>query len=128
MIYETLSQPLVFLILAIAGFSCGVFFDLAHFLSFLCEKSKFFSHFFSFFASASAFLLFSLVNLYCNFGRLRFFPLLTFIIFLLLQRLSLGKLFAQIGEKCYNKLAKYFERKRNERQRKKGKENKNNIV
>lgn len=106
MIYETLSQPIAIIILAIVGFIAGFLFDISKLLSFFCEKSKVALHIFQFISTLTAFIVYTYTNLLCYYGRVRFFSLFIFFGFLALQRLSLGNIFAIIMRKWYNHIEK----------------------
>lgn len=110
MIYETLSQPTALIILAITGFIAGFLFDFSKLISFFCEKSKIALHIFQFISTLLAFFIYTYTNLLCYYGRVRFFSLLIFFGFLILQRLSLGNIFAKIMRKWYNHIEKSIRR------------------
>lgn len=112
MLYQTLSQPLVFLYLFLAGVAGGLVFEL--FLLF----SKFFKHkavkqSLYFIATIFNALIFFAVNLSVNYGQFRVYALLTFVSAIILERLLLGKFFAIIFKRCYNILNGRKQKKKN---------------
>lgn len=113
MLYETVGQPIVFLSLLAAGLGCGLLFDGAKLLSALCNKNKIVMHIFLFLATICSGAVFYLVNLATNFGQLRLYTILTFIAAIVLEQVSIGKLFAKLIQKCYNRFNGRREKKKN---------------
>lgn len=103
MLYETLGQPLVFLCMLGGGCAAGVLFDGAKFLTKLCKDNKILSHTLFFVATLCAGAIFYLVNLAVNFGQFRFYTIDSFICAIILEQISVGKLFAKLANKCYNR-------------------------
>lgn len=102
MLYETLSQPLVFVCIFAVGLISGFMFDLSHLFCALCNKNKILHQILYFICTIlSAFCLF-MVNLKVNYGRFRIFILATFFFGLLLERITIGKLWTKLVQKCYN--------------------------
>lgn len=104
MLYPTLSQPIIFLALFAAGLGCGFLFDGANIICALCNKNKIVKQVFYFISAIASSSIFYFVNLSLNYGIVRTFAVATFILAIILQRATLGKLFAKINKKCYNKL------------------------
>lgn len=85
MLYPTLNQPLVMLVMFFVGFASGFLFDFA----FLLKKSlklKATNIFFDFLACIFSFVIFFVTNLYINYGQFRIYVVVIFIIACLLQR------------------------------------------
>lgn len=101
LLFETLSQPLVFLILFGIGFLCGFLFDLEKYVLFLVNKNKVIEIVLDVFLTFSTCfsLYLSVVRFY--FGELRVFLIIAFSLGLFVQRISLGRLIAKSFEKCY---------------------------
>ena len=106
MLYQTLGQPFVFLIIFAAGFIAGGFFDLSALLSFLSGKDKYSKNIFDFFAVVISFALLYFANLIFNYGLFRFYVLFLFLIALAFERF-LSKLWTKAIQKCYNKHKNY---------------------
>ena len=121
-LYETLNQPLIFLIIFCAGFVSGLVFDASKYLTFLFNNNKIFQKIFDVVAVAFCGFVFFVCLLYLNFGEFRFYILLGFVLGILIERFSLGLIVAKICAVCYNafrnlmtKLSgKIFKRKTNE--------------
>lgn len=112
MLYEVIFQPKVFAILFLGGFFCGFLYDLKSFLHFF-KKNKIFKHFFDFLLIFLTFFCYFFINLKINFGQIRFFSILAFILGPIFQRYIIKKFVAKIIMKCYNK----FKGRRNERKK-----------
>ena len=99
MLYPTLNQPYVFIIIFLTGLASGLLFDLANFLSLLFNNNKIIKQLFYFLSTISTgFLLFA-VNLVTNFGQFRIFILLSFIFALTIERFTLGHLINKFLDK-----------------------------
>lgn len=102
MLYETLFQPKVFLILLIIGFFTGFIFDLTALTNYFFNKNKISKQILLFLSAILSFVIFTESNLLINYGDIRFFPFLAFFGALFLQRLTFGKFLAKFMERCYN--------------------------
>ena len=121
MLYETLSQPKVFIFLFLIGFLCGFIFDFFTLFNFFCNKNKITRQLFIFLGTILSFIIFTESNLCINYGDMRFFPFFAFFGAMILQRISLGKILAKFMDKCYNflcNLGKRFKGKLNGRKKK----------
>mgnify|MGYP004733083889 CR=1 FL=1 len=107
MLYETLSQPLIVLILSAAGFASGAIFDAFAVVKFLCLNKKVISQIFDFFAMLFCSIVFYFLNLKLLFGEIRFYSLLCFFGFLILERITIGKLLEKFFTLCYNSFVKF---------------------
>ena len=102
MLYPTLNQPIVFIFIFLTGLASGLLFDLSNFLVIFFNRNKIIKQIFYFLATIlSTFLLF-IVNLITNFGNFRIFIILSFIVALLLERFTLGKLISKTIDKLTN--------------------------
>lgn len=100
---ETLSQPLVFLIVLLIGFGSGLIYDLRSYIIFLCAKNKVLTIILDIISTLLVFAVFFYCNLKFNYGQFRFFVILSFFIGFLTERFSLGFCIAKIFSWCYNK-------------------------
>lgn len=102
MLYQTLSQPRIFVLVCLTGFLCGFLFDFKNLLIAKIKKNMVLNIIFSFFATF--FTLFSCfyVNLTANFGELRFFIILGFLLSFSIQRFLIKNFVATFLSKCYN--------------------------
>ena len=103
MLYESLSQPLVFLWLGLFGFLCGFLFDFKSVFVKKSQKFKFFSHFFTFFVTFLTLSTYFFVNLKVNYGQIRLFSTVAFLTSFSIQRLLITNFVAKPLSKCYNK-------------------------
>lgn len=125
MLYETSTQPLIFLILLLTGFATGFLYDLRLSIVFLSKNNKIVKIILDFLTSlGTCFILFLLV-LKFDFGELRLFHFLVFYISLGLQRITLGKMIAKLSLWCYNLTRKFCEK--NQIRTKKCKKEKTNL-
>lgn len=86
MLYPTLNQPLVMLVMFFVGFASGFFFDFAFLLKKSLKDLKATNIFFDFLACIFSFVIFFVTNLYINYGQFRIYVVVIFIIACLLQR------------------------------------------
>lgn len=105
MLYETLSQPQIFLFVVLFGFINGIIFDIFKIFK-NCIKNRFFINFLTFFNVFLVILIYFFVNLKFNYGEFRFYILLSFFLSLFIERLFIGNLLGKFLEKCYNKVSK----------------------
>lgn len=106
MLGETLSQPLIFLMLILFGFSGGIIFDICNFIWKMSKNNKILKHFLDFFGTIIVFLIFFICIFNFNFGELRFYEFLVFFTFFSLERFTIGKLVEKFIELCYNGFVK----------------------
>ncbi len=119
MLYETLSQPLIFLFMIIGGILSGFLFDLKNIVLYFFNKNKFICHFLMFFSCFSAFFIFFLINLKVNYGEFRFFIIATFALTFSLERFIIKNFVENRIEKCYNRFKEKHNARRNKRNQKK---------
>lgn len=119
MLFETLSQPLIALYLICAGFLCGIIFDFNNLICLFAKKDKFLRLFLDILGTLIAFAIFFLLILNISFGEIRFYQIFLFVLAIFLYRITFGKLFVKLIEKCYikldvfkNKLIKFLKKKR----------------
>ena len=113
MLYETLSQPLIFLIMTISGFMSGFLFDIKDIFLHFIKRKNIISQILLFFAVFFTFFEYFLTNLWTNFGELRFFTIFAFSIAFFIQRFLSKNFLAKPFLMCYNKLKeKYHGRKK----------------
>jgi len=114
MLYESLAQPTIFLILSAVGFFSGIIFDLKNIFSFLLKKKKILNQILLFFAVLIVFFMFYLVNLKVNYGEYRFFSIIAFMLAFSIERFFVLNFVANKALGCYNK----FKEKSNARRKK----------
>ena len=86
MLYPTLNQPIVMLVMFFVGFASGLLFDFAFLLKKSLKDLKATNIFFDFLACIFSFVIFFVTNLYINYGQFRIYVVVIFIIACLLQR------------------------------------------
>ena len=86
MLYPTLNQPIVMLVMFFVGFASGFLFDFAFLLKKSLKDLKATNIFFDFLACIFSFVIFFVTNLYINYGQFRIYVVVIFIIACLLQR------------------------------------------
>lgn len=106
MLYETLSQPKLLIIFVVIGFCCGIIFDFGNFIKFLCSNKKISNILIDILQTSIILFILFIFNLNYNFGLIRFFPILIFILVFYLERYTFGKLFAKLYLSCYNLIIK----------------------
>lgn len=114
MLYQTLSQPLIILLLIIFGFLSGLLFDFFSLINYFLNNNKITKQIFYFLSIFPIFIIFYYLNLKFNYGQFRFYTILIFFGALILERISLGNLFAKMYDRCYNlnkRLWKYLSSK-----------------
>ena len=114
MLYQTLSQPLIILLLIIFGFLSGLLFDFFSLINYFLNNNKITKQIFYFLSVFPIFIIFYYLNLKFNYGQFRFYTILLFFGALILERISLGNLFAKMYDRCYNlnkRLWKYLSTK-----------------
>ena len=87
MLYPTLNQPIVMLVIFFAGFTSGFLFDFALLLKKGLNNIKLVNVFFDFLACIFSFVIYFVTNLYINYGQFRIYVVILFIIACLFQRL-----------------------------------------
>lgn len=99
MLYPTLSQPTVFFCLLAAGVLGGVASELS---SFFGRKNLVLLHCLQFFSTVLCFFIFHFVNLQVNYGELRFYAVVAFLLGILIERLIYANFIAKLLKKLYN--------------------------
>ncbi len=107
MLFESLSQPKIFILLFLYGLCSGLIFDFCEFIVFLCNKNKIIKIIFEFFATSISIFIFFIVILKLDYGDLRFYHICSFWGALIIQRITIGKLFEKVFDWCYNSFVKY---------------------
>lgn len=102
MLYETLYQPTTILWLFSSGLLTGLFLDFATLFFIFIKKNQFFINFLAFFKTFFIFFIFFIINLKINFGQIRFFAILIYILALFFQKYISKKIIAFYNKKCYN--------------------------
>lgn len=110
MLYETSSQSTTFLFLFFIGVLAGFIFDFAILINCFFKKNNITKHILYFLSTILIFFIFSKSNLLLNFGQIRFFCILAFMSGLLIERLTLGKMFAKLVDKCYTFIVNILKR------------------
>ena len=118
MLYPTLNQPFMFLLLICAGLASGIIFDLLNLVCNLVREDRFSKIFFDFLSVLLAFSLVFIVNLLFNYGQFRVYVIIVFILSLFTERAISKFLWTKLVEKCYSKISK--RRKARGEQRKAG--------
>ena len=103
-LYESLSQPLNFLVVFLIGIAGGFIFDIFKYFTFLCNKNKVMEKIFDFISVILCGGVFFVLCLKINYGELRFYLILGFILGILMQRFTIGIFIAKISSSCYNKI------------------------
>lgn len=104
MLYETLSQPTIFLCLSLTGFCAGFLFDFKNIFCLYFKHKKIISQILLFFATFFTFFAFFYANLKINYGQFRFFAIIGFMLSFLIQRFISKNFLAKTLITCYNKL------------------------
>ena len=118
MLYPTLNQPVIFIVIFAVGLSSGLLFDIARILTYLSGNDKYSKGLFDFLAVIFSFGILFYSNLAVNYGQFRVYVVITFLLALFFERLLSKILWTKCIKRCYNN----FKEKRDER-RKKEKDN-----
>lgn len=110
MLYETLNHSNLLLIFTLVGIIGGLVFDVGNFIKFLCANKKFAIIFMDIIQTLFVLLILFISNLNYNYGKIRLFTYIIFIISFTLYRISVGKLVAKGYKVCYNFINKLFKR------------------
>lgn len=102
-LYETLNQPLIFLLIIVIGFFSGIIFDFSNYLTFLFNKNRIIEKFFDAIAVVLCGAVFFIALLMLNFGEFRFYILLGYVLGIFIYRVTLGLIVAKVCSFCYNK-------------------------
>ena len=109
-LYESVSQPLNFLLIFLIGICSGLIFDLSRYLTFLCNKNGVMEKIFDFVSVILCGTVFFFTCLTINFGEFRFYLFLGYVLGILLERFTFGIFIAKIASACYNKLREILNR------------------
>lgn len=120
-LFETQSQPVIFLLILLVGFVSGFVFDISKYIVFLCNKNKVVQAVLDVVSLSAIAVVYFLSQLFLNYGQFRFYLLMCFVAAILFQRVTVGKIIAKVCLKCYNALAAVI------RKRKSNKTNENNA-
>ena len=104
MLYPTLSQPFVALMIMCCGLLCGMIFDVSNIIVYLSGGDKLSKNIFDFISIIICSFLLFLFNLIFNYGQFRIFILIIFLIFFYIERFFSKVLWTKLFKRCYNKL------------------------
>lgn len=110
LLYETLSQPIIFIIALFIGMGSGLIIDLRHYVYFLCNNNKIVGVVLDLIATLLCCFIFFCLVLNFNFGEMRLYLIISFVCGLLIERFSLGLIVAKLSRLCYNKFRKLISR------------------
>ena len=112
MLYPTLIQPVVLLVILACGIVAGLVFDLFRILTTLSGNDKFSKHFFDFLATILSFLLLFFVNMALNFGQFRIYVPAVFLLSFALERVLSKFLWTKLLSKWYSNIMRREKRGR----------------
>lgn len=104
MLYPTANQPLVILVLFLAGLFSGIIFNISKLLAILSGGDKYSKAIFDFLATITACSILFFVNLQFNYGQFRAYVLFIFVLGIIIEKILLRVLWTKGISKCYNKL------------------------
>ena len=110
MLYETLNQPHILFILILAGFLSGIIFDVVNFIKFLCGNKKVVAIILDFLGTSLSLAILFFVNLNVNYGLIRLYPAIIFLLSFSIERFTLGKIVAKFYLSCYNTFIKFIDK------------------
>ena len=102
MLYPTLDQPVILIVVFCSGLAAGALFDVVKLLTVLSGKDRFSKHILDFLATIVSFAILFLVNLKINYGQFRVYVLALYLTGILLQRLISKFLWTKLFLKWYN--------------------------
>ena len=106
MLYPTLSQPLILLVVFCTGIIGGLVFDVFKILTTLSGNDKVSKHFFDFLATIFSVALLFGVNLSLNYGQFRLYVIAVFLISFLIERLLSKFLWTKVFSKWYTNITR----------------------
>lgn len=106
MLYPTLNQPLLLLVLFASGIVGGLIFDVFRILTTLSGNDKISKHFFDFLATLLTFFLLFFVNMWLNYGQFRIYVPLVFLLSFTLERLLSKFLWTKLLSKWYSSITR----------------------
>ena len=109
-LYETLSEPLIFLLMLAFGFVCGILYDINKYIAFLCNNNQIVQKVLDVISTCVAGFLFILALTILNYGEFRFYLLLSFLIGIFAERKTLGLVLAKFFSFCYNSFKNLIKR------------------
>lgn len=104
MLYPTLNQPLVIVVMLGVGFLSGVLLDVGKILAWITGEQKLARHFFDFLAVILSAGLVIFCNLRVNYGQFRIYVLLVFFVAFLIERFLSKILWTKLLERCYTNI------------------------
>ena len=106
MLYPTLNQPILFIVLIAGGVVGGLIFDVFRILSTLSGNDRFSKHFFDFLATLFTFFLLFFINMGLNYGQFRIYVPLVFLTSFTLERLFSKFLWTKLLSKWYSSITR----------------------
>lgn len=106
MLYPTLNQPLVLLIIFIVGLLSGLIFDIARLLTTASGGDKWSKNIFEFLAVIFSFAILFFANLTFNLGQFRLYVLAIFLVSFALERFISKILWTKLLLKWYTSIMK----------------------
>lgn len=106
MLYPTLNQPLILLVMFACGMFAGLIFDVARLLTTLSGNDKISKHIFDFIATILAFLFLFFANLWFNYGQFRVYVLAIFLLSFSLERFISKILWTKLLSKWYSNITR----------------------
>lgn len=104
MLYPTLNQPLVIIMMLIAGFASGIVFDVCRILTTLSGNDRLSKHLFDFIATILSFAILFLNNLHFNYGQFRVYVVAIFLLSFWIERKLVQKLWTKLLQKWYSNI------------------------
>lgn len=101
MLYETQTQIGVFFLFILSGLLCGLIFDFQKIIKNKI-KNKFFANFLLIFCVFLSSFIYFFINLIFNYGELRLFSLVAFLLSFSIEKMIAQNIFALTKKFCYN--------------------------
>ena len=102
MLYPTVNQPIIIVVIFLTGLLCGGIFDIFKLLTAICGNDKITKSFFDFLTILFSFFIFFFVNLKINYGQFRIYVIVLFIAGLTLERLIIKLIWCKLIKKWYS--------------------------
>lgn len=106
MLYPTLNQPIIFIVIIFAGIFSGIIFDFFRILTTLSGGDRYSKHIFDFLAVFFSFIVLFLCNLKFNLGQFRIYVLCVYLISFAFQRFFSKYVWTKLATSWYNVFAK----------------------
>lgn len=102
MLYSSLTQPQIFIVMLCIGVICGLILSMSKYFGKKLGKHNIIKQINYLIYIVASFLLFIATNLLSNYGQFRFYVFFSTIIGILIEQIFFEKIWTLLYKKCYN--------------------------